>query len=124
MMAMTAVAWMALSACGNKHNPAQQALELVESTTPKIEQARDMAELNSIQEDFQKQFEAIESPEDYTPTPEEESSLQKAMQDYLQAYIMKVNQLADTSTPITSDAVDRDADPGTVSEGILEASEE
>lgn len=123
LMAMAAIAMMALTACGNKNNPVQQVLELIESTTPKVEQAKDMDELTTIQENFQKQFESIESPGDYKPTAEEESRLQTAMTNYLQAYIMKVNELAETSIPVTSGEVDQNAAADTISEDTTETSE-
>ncbi len=125
IIVMAAVLVMSMTACGNKVSPAQQAIDLTESVTKQVEQAKDLVELNNIQQDFQKKFESLENPKDYTPTAEEESKLQTVMQNYLQAYITKMNELADSSNPMSSSADDQDAaQSSAIDEGITEASEE
>ncbi len=118
---------LAISATSCQHkgsSPAQQAIDLTESVIKKVEKATNIVELTSIQEEFQNSIQEIENPENYTPTAEEDAKLQAVMQSYLQAYIMKVNELADSSAPIPSDEVDSDAANGSVEDGIEAASEE
>lgn len=124
MMVVMAAMALIMTACGKKATPAQQAIDLIDSTVQKVEQAKDVAELNAIQEEFQKNFDAIENAADYSPTEEEQAQLQTAMQKYLQAYLTRINEMADSSIPFSSIGIDKDSEPANIDEGILEAEEE
>ena len=95
LVPVVAFATFLLVACSSA-TPGEEANKMVEEATEKVENAKDVAELEALGDEFETKFaELKKANKDYQPTAEEEKKMEEAMKKFQEACQKKAKELVD-----------------------------
>ena len=95
LIPMVAFATFLFVAC-SKPSPVDEAISLIEEATEQVEKAKNITELESISQDFEAKFDALDKKyPDFKPTADEDKKLDEVQKKFEDAMQKKVEEFLD-----------------------------